>query len=868
MVLDTVSIDSGSRYEGVTATNRLSTMAANGQQGLQNGYSNAAFDASGDDGDLPLALPGSTPVVDAAVSSVTGSPYRSSPKRNHIVPQVYVDGVMNGNVLAADQEQNKDSCGYCCWRPRCLQSLATGRFFVLFCSLLSLAEAGLTIGYISSIVTSIERNFNFSSTLTGFVVSCYDIGTLLVVFTSYYGGRPSANRPQWIALSAWVMSFGACIVPLSHFVTGNYAVHSSDNSTESLLCSDPGAAAAQPTEAPGGECQGSQEPVTTALAFLIPGMLLIGAGSTSMFALGTTYIDDYVRKNEAPILLAIFFCTTVIGPGVGFLVGFLVLGLYVDFNVVSSSSLSASDPEWLGAWWLGFFVCAAFIAVTAVPVYAFPGRLPKPDSDDEEPVKEAQADGSSIRSESDDSRQVLMTFSQVALKNLPRAVWSLLKNPIYMMVNVASAVEFSIVTGFVRFSPKFIEYQFNLSASTANLVTGTLVPVGAVGVVIGGIILNRVKRDLMTTINVLCIFTLTSGIMYGFVFIPGSCPTLPLAGVTTSYIYGDSNWQPPADPHNVNLTSSCNALCKCQEWDYNPICGSNGLTYFSACHAGCVQRHNLPPDVGFEGQRELVNYTNCSCIENFIPGASGNVPTGDANHAVRAHLQEHFRNEGVEVFYDGQTFTYAGESLEGGITGQCAQECSKLIPFICLLLVVVCVTSVVQMPALMTTLRSVKKEERPFALGLQFVIIRLFGYIPAPIYYGATIDSSCILWQRTCSDQRGSCLEYDNAQYFYRYLGLSTGLKVISVTMAIVCWFLVKRKYGEHLSAGGEGDASELGQQGDIGRSTTSLSTQLDNVTEDQFQGSRDGISVISNFKMVEGSSHTREPAMMNTVFS
>ena len=35
-----------------------------------------------------------------------------------------------------------------------------------------------------------------------------------------------------------------------------------------------------------------------------------------------------------------------------------------------------------------------------------------------------------------------------------------------------------------------------------------------------------------------------------------------------------------------------------------------------------------------------------------------------------------------------------------------------------------------QMPLLMVVLRSVREEEKAFALGLQFVIFRLFGYIP------------------------------------------------------------------------------------------------------------------------------------------
>lgn len=56
------------------------------------------------------------------------------------------------------------------------------------------------------------------------------------------------------------------------------------------------------------------------------------------------------------------------------------------------------------------------------------------------------------------------------------------------------------------------------------------------------------------------------------------------------------------------------------------------------------------------------------------------------------------------------------------------------------------------MPLLMIVLRSVEEEERSFALGMQFVIFRLFGYIPAPILFGNLIDSSCLLWKSTCGE--------------------------------------------------------------------------------------------------------------------
>ena len=39
----------------------------------------------------------------------------------------------------------------------------------------------------------------------------------------------------------------------------------------------------------------------------------------------------------------------------------------------------------------------------------------------------------------------------------------------------------------------------------------------------------------------------------------------------------------------VNLTSQCNAACDCDPSLYNPVCGTNGVTYYSACHAGCTE---------------------------------------------------------------------------------------------------------------------------------------------------------------------------------------------------------------------------------------------------------------------------------------
>ena len=37
-----------------------------------------------------------------------------------------------------------------------------------------------------------------------------------------------------------------------------------------------------------------------------------------------------------------------------------------------------------------------------------------------------------------------------------------------------------------------------------------------------------------------------------------------------------------------NIISTCNVGCDCTTATFDPICGSDSVTYFSPCHAGCI----------------------------------------------------------------------------------------------------------------------------------------------------------------------------------------------------------------------------------------------------------------------------------------
>ncbi|XP_062700013.1 solute carrier organic anion transporter family member 4A1-like [Aedes albopictus] len=163
------------------------------------------------------------------------------------------------------------------------------------------------------------------------------------------------------------------------------------------------------------------------------------------------------------VYLGIYYTMAVVGPAAGYVIGGQLLLFYTDMFVVDSSTLGLTPHSkvWVGAWWIGFVFMAAFCLLLAIPILAYPRALPG--SEKLEKVSEAH------RGDTDKQKQ---PFTKI--KEIPKALAALLKNPTFFFLNLAGASEGLVISGFAVFLPKLIENQFSVTAVWSALLMGKL----------------------------------------------------------------------------------------------------------------------------------------------------------------------------------------------------------------------------------------------------------------------------------------------------------------------------------------------------------------------------------------------------------
>ncbi|KAG5838559.1 hypothetical protein ANANG_G00224920 [Anguilla anguilla] len=572
------------------------------------------------DGPVSACLDTPSPVEsqqdDSPMGSSTGSPGAAGPvgrgNGRALAGQGYGDKTETPYGIKFIPTEAEHLCGWGPLTPQVIQTFNTPQWVLFFLCVASFLQGMIVNGFINTVVTSIERRFDLRSYQTGLIASSYDIAACIcLTFVSV------------------LEQAGLCLA----------------NATS--------------------PCQESSSSLSNYRFVFMLGQFLHGMGATPLYTLGVTYLDENVKSSYAPVYIGIFYTAAIVGPAAGYLLGGMFLNMYTEIHL--TTELTPENPLWVGAWWIGFLVGGAAALVTALPILGYPRQLPGSQRYVAMRVSEAH--------QLKDGSQVTAADPQFGktVKDMPRSVLLLLKNPTFIFLCFAGATEATLIAGMSTFGPKFLESQFSLSASEAAT-------------------------------------------WFGYMVVPA------VAGVNVPYQSPLQFQHPYQDFHNgsqvkENLTVGCNADCHCLREMYNPVCGADGIMYYSPCHAGCSTVNHTLSSTGTQV------YSDCSCV------IGNNSTWGEAGLAQ---------------------------------AGKCSTSCHHMPLFLSFLFVIISFTFLCSIPALTATLRCVPDTQRSFGLGIQWIVVRTLGGIPGPIAFGSVIDISCMLWQEECGEQ-GSCYLYHNS---------------------------------------------------------------------------------------------------------
>ena len=231
------------------------------------------------------------------------------------------------STMVAIPESEYDSYGWLSCRPSLLQPcLATG-WILSSCCFYVFFQQFIVTGISNVVVTSLEKRFFLKSSQAGTVFSCFDIGNLILTFfVSYFGYQ---HKPKWLGTGALVFALGCFVFALPQFVADKYkpvVTTSTDvclgNSTNLYSNSTP--------SFKGQDSLSCRESKWYYLLLLVAGQLIIGAGSSPLFNLGPSYLEENVSHKNSGLAIGLYFSVAALGSGTGFILGGYFLAIYVD----------------------------------------------------------------------------------------------------------------------------------------------------------------------------------------------------------------------------------------------------------------------------------------------------------------------------------------------------------------------------------------------------------------------------------------------------------------------------------------------------------------------------------------------------------
>ncbi|XP_065315264.1 solute carrier organic anion transporter family member 2A1-like [Gordionus sp. m RMFG-2023] len=580
----------------------------------------------------PLAIDSATNVF----SLVNDEPDNEGRQKSLISNKSILHSKLRRNMA---KKKGDYMCGLGSFYPKCLQRFANIKLFSIHYALAILSILMFHTNFIGS-VTSIEKRFGFPSKKSGFLMSINDIGHVpFVILASFYLGN--SRKPLILGIGTILFSIGVFLVTLPYFIYGpgddykkisfaddkTFSYSSSSNNSESLFFNQTlifnhevlslmRNNSKEDTHVSNYICQkghkrgGKIGKVCNKADFnqfsyvvMSVGEVILGIGGSWIGPLGVAYIDDNVKDSKSVPLymvtrvkLATVSCVRSLGPVFGFLLSALCAGLH---ETLKDPGLDKRDPRWIGAWWLGFCLIICLQIVIGIPLVFYPKHMKSQGINSLDRKEKLESlNGNKIivythlSKKSDGDTLLVKVRETKKFTSILKAVNDLLKNPVYMITTIGECISIYSIVGYMIFLPKFMESQFAISASQANIIAGALgVFSSSTGILIGGYIMKKLNIKLRGALLISIIGLLITSIK-AIILMNLRCEPIRLSGY-------------------ISEETSCNLQY------FEPVCGNNdNRLYYNPCFAGCES---------YIRDKQIKAYTNCSCLEKQINNLNGSL---------------------------------------------------------------------------------------------------------------------------------------------------------------------------------------------------------------------------------------------------
>lgn len=474
--------------------------------------------------------------------------------------------IVRKNDVSVEDQENVEECGCevrCwCFRTRrrsiaAFSSLNNSTAALIFLSLVAFLEGMIVNGLYNVSVSTLEKRFGLRSFETGLITSALDIaGSAATLVTAYIGG--AGHKPLWIGCGVLIMGVGSLVFSMPHFLAPPYSPDIGSITDCAMT----------------GSCNESS--LRPFRGFFFIGFILVGVGATPLYTLAISYLDENVRQSRSAMFSGIYFASALLGPGIGFILGGVMLQMFTTMDA-PPVGVTEESPSWVGNWWLAFVIVGSSFIVLSIPLFMYPRRIPGTEKHRADRENEVQHSVESVKAQQEEN------FG-MRIKDAPRSAWILAKNPTVMSISVATAVDSGLLIGLATFGPKYIESLYGLTAANAGFYFGALAIVCASsGHLISGAIITRWNLNVLQMLK-MCVGTSIVSFACYFILI-STCDNPRIVGGFIPY---------PGRNTTCEMSS-----CGCRSSSYSPVCGSDNLTYLSSCHAGCVES-------------EPNGYANCS----------------------------------------------------------------------------------------------------------------------------------------------------------------------------------------------------------------------------------------------------------------